>query len=1694
MKRSRWFFSLLACVVLFAASQAIVSLPSRADWQAVAKYPGLPAQAVKPAATTATFTVNTAADHDDTACTAGDCTLREAINAANANAGADTIAFAIGSGPQTLTLSSALPTITSGTTLDATTQPGYAGSPIIELNGASSGASVTGLNVSGSSCTIRGFVINRFSANGISVSGASNTITGNFIGTNAAGTAKLANAETGIVLSGGGFNTVGGTTSNLRNVISGNDGNGISVLGPSSGSNQILGNFIGTSATGAAALGNGGDGISLVASSNNTLGSNVAGAGNLISANANGIHIIDVNSMNNLIIGNLIGTDASGSNALGNQFAGIDLFAASNNTIGGTAAGTRNLISGNTTGINLNNSATGNLIRGNFIGTKSDGVSALGNIFNGISINFSANTNSIGGVNAGEGNTIAFNRDNGIFVGSTSSGNSIQGNSIFSNTNLGIDLSPVGVTANDAGDGDGGANSLQNFPILTSVSTIAGGINIQGSLNSTASTTFRIEFFYSPSCDTSGNGEGRSFIGSANVTTNAGNTASFNLNFLTPVPGGSAITATTTTTASPFNTSEFSPCVTSVPLADLTVSQTALPNPVVVGSNLTFTITATNNGPDAVTNAVVTDNLPASVSFVSCNSTNGGICSGSGNNRTVTLPTLAAGASATITFVAKVDCSLAQNATISNTASITAAVTDPVANNSATTTTTVNHPAAQIAPTDQFISAFGDSGTINVTFPAGCSWTAVSNDSWIVISSGSSGSGNGTVGYVVSPNASPNQRQGTITVAGLTFTVTQAGNNCTYSISPTSVSLPETATTGSVDVTTPANCEWKAISNNPWIQVTAGGSGLGNGSFTYAVEANLTGSSRNGSITVNTQTFAITQASAPTLVKLVSFTARGYDDGVLLEWITGHEVDNLGFTLYRDENGQRIRVTPEIVAGSALLAGSGTALTAGKPYAWWDALPKGKQNVQYWLEDLDLNGTRTLHGPFVPQILSGQPPEKTNAALLSKLGQAEPRIIAPASPEPPTGSRAMYAAREAAGWDVASKAAVKITVREAGWYRVTQAELLAAGLDPAANPRSLQLYVDGVEQAILVTGEQDGRFDENDAIEFYGTGLDTPSTDRRVYWLLMGTQPGKRINVVKSAAAQGGASGFTATVERRDRLIYFSALRNGERENFFGPVVAGNALEQQIALQNLIAATQKQAVLEVALQGVSQAAHFVQVTLNGNPVGVINFDGQAQGVRKFPISPLLLKEGANQILLTPQGGQNDVSLVDYLRVTYQQNYTATEDALRCTADLTNAVSQTLDGFSDPRIRVMDVTDTGEVQELLGNVEQQKNGYGVSVMLNAPGQRTLPAFTPEKVKPPLAIKANQISNWHIAEHRADLLIIAHGNFISSLAPLKTLRQKQGLAVEIVDVEDIYDEYSFGEKQPQAIKDFLASIKGNWRLAPRYVLFVGDASYDARNYLRAGDFDFVPSKLIDTAFMETASDDWYADFNDDGLAEMFVGRLPVRTNLEASAVIGRIVGYDSTTVKGAAANHSVLLVADKTDGFNFEEASNQLRALLPAGYKAVEVYRGRTDDASAKRLLLEQLNSGQTIVNYAGHGSINLWRGVLTTDDLRALQNRQSLPLVVTMTCLNGYFQDPLLESLAEGLLKADGGAIAVWASSALTEANPQAMMNQQVYRALFDASGARLTLGEATARAKATVGDKDLRRTWILFGDPTTRLK
>jgi peptidase C25-like protein/Ig-like domain-containing protein len=901
-----------------------------------------------------------------------------------------------------------------------------------------------------------------------------------------------------------------------------------------------------------------------------------------------------------------------------------------------------------------------------------------------------------------------------------------------------------------------------------------------------------------------------------------------------------------------------------------------------------------------------------------------------------------------------------------------------------------------------------------------------------------------------------------------------------YQLSSTGQSYPSSGGSGSVNVTTGASCGWTAVSNAGWVVINSGSSGTGNGTVLYTVGAN-SGGGRTGTMTIAGQTFTVSQ-DAPTAVTLVSFNAKAYPDGVLIEWRTGMEVDNLGFNVYRDEGGKRSRVNSQVLAGSGLKVGHGVAIGSGCSYAWWDDRP-ASQSTAYWLEDIDLNGQSLWHGPFgsVTAVDKQRPPSVEKARSLAALSMSE-------APSSVLESRAVQMTRSSPAGQTGSNIAstpgvVKLGVRREGWYRVRAEELIEAGLNRTVDPRKLQMFVDGKEQAVIINGEDDGSFDTEDSIEFYGQGFDSAFSEQHMYYVVPGKERGRRVPAVDSPARPTRSGSFPFTVERRDRTIYFSALRNGEKENFFGAVV-GQAVNQSLSVSHL-SDSHEPAALEIAMQGVTYGTHTVTIQINGHELGQLGFQGQAQGVSTFQIGPALLSEGLNQLTLVARGGPSDVSLVDYIRLTYQHAFTAEQDRLKFTASGGQAV--TIDGFTSKSVRVFDVTDPLAVEEISGDQHKDESGYAVSVIPPGAGQRALLAVANDNVSHVAEIVSDYPSSLRDPAQGADLLIITRRDLFDSARELAALRQKEGMTVGMVDIDDIYDEFSFGEKTPQAVKDFLALARTSWKKPVRYVLMLGDASLDPKNYLGVGDFDLVPTRLVDTTFMETASDDWLTDFNGDGIADIPIGRLPVRSAAEAASMITKIVGYQQSN-----ASEEAVLVSDLNDGIDFELLSEQLIPLIPRQMRVTHLKRAQLGDGATHAALMELIGRGQRIVNYNGHGNVDMWRGVFSAPDAFELTNEKQLAMFVIMNCLNGYFQDPLLDSLAESLLKSSGGAVAVWASSAMTYADGQAPMNAEFYRQVLANSPARL--GDAAIRAKAATADVDVRRSWVLLGDPTMRLK
>jgi CSLREA domain-containing protein len=548
-----------------------------------------------------TYSVNSLGDAsdatpgNDVCATAGTvCTLRAAIEEANAHAGGDAITFSIAG---TIAPATDYPDITEQLAINGTTAPGYA-APVVIVDGAGSLTVGLAFGSGAANSSLAGLHVLGFTDAGVRIDGDDVTLENNYVGAVAGG---APNGD-GVQITGSG--AIIGSGAGTGNVISGND---IGIFLVASDGTIIRNNRIGADPTGLIGVGNDTFGIEAIGATNLTVGGTANGDGNVVAFNSIA-GILLANGANNSILGNNVGVDAAGTSILGNG-AGIVGQAETNLVIGSTGAG-RNVVSGNSDGGIILGSGSGAAIEGNRVGTNAAGNADLGNLGTGIEILDEANaivrgnlvsgndehgieatagssgtvihSNTIGlsldlstaipngadGVNVCDdatgtvvgsvalgGNVISGNGESGIGVEPTALlNNSFAANSIYGNTGLGIDLARDGVTDNDTGDGDTGPNGFQNFPVITSAASSGVSSSVQGSINTTASTAVAVHFYASATADPSGHGEGQTYLGTTNVLTDAAGNASFN--FIGPaLTLGQQVSATATTAG---GTSEFS--------------------------------------------------------------------------------------------------------------------------------------------------------------------------------------------------------------------------------------------------------------------------------------------------------------------------------------------------------------------------------------------------------------------------------------------------------------------------------------------------------------------------------------------------------------------------------------------------------------------------------------------------------------------------------------------------------------------------------------------------------------------------------------------------------------------------------------------------------------------------------------------------------------------------------------------------------------------------------------------------------------------------------------------------------------------------------------------------------------------------------------------------------------------------------
>lgn len=727
----------------------------------------------------------------------------------------------------------------------------------------------------------------------------------------------------------------------------------------------------------------------------------------------------------------------------------------------------------------------------------------------------------------------------------------------------------------------------------------------------------------------------------------------------------------------------------------------------------------------------------------------------------------------------------------------------------------------------------------------------------------------------------------------------------------------------------------------------------------------------------------------------------------------------------------------------------------------------------------------------------------------------------------------------------------KILIGRTGIYKITYSELRRAGANPAAiDLETLKMENRGRPVGIhIFDRDTDGRLDLDDSIVFYGgAAIGDRFTDTNTYWLSWGGVGRSQVSVRDAAPKTPNVPApfaFKKTVRferdrKYDRLLdvksegadhyFWESLTGGPDSRFSQkdfPIQLPHAVRGQI---------NRDAEIRIKFQGASRernARHQARILFNGTQLGgVAEWRQQAAPLVVRKIEPWRFSHSEDtEILRIIAEDRNDTSAgepdfyLDWFEIDYWQTFEASGGLLEFNSVTeprrTGRVQYRLTNLLRPVIDIYRIQDGSIVAKLAnGRVERKDGGFQLTFEDNVTspvGYFAVERNRYAEVDHILPAKPSVIGN---PANQADYIIISHSDFINGIQPLAAFRRSQGLSVMIVDVEEVYDQFNHGIFNPLALQKFLRYTYNHWRAPkPIYVLLVGDAHYDykgatVKRYREAlnRDYDLHPIYVPTfhgwaPASGETAMDHRFVTVSgDDPLPDMFIGRLPVQLPQELDDMVKKIIDYEAKRQPGLWQGRLMQVADNEVDNVGddiFERASEQLiEEHIPVGYDTRKVYlRQIGSPERANQAILRTIDEGVLIAEYSGHGGTQTWtdEGIFRIADTEDLRNVH-LPFIITTTCLNGQFDQPLQfggRSLSEQFLMGSVGAIGVLSATRLTFATVNAEFDKNLFTSIFTVKPP--TLGAIIADAK-TQFMMTAPQLWIpgamqytLFGDPATHL-
>ncbi|MGB9595316.1 MAG: C25 family cysteine peptidase [Candidatus Poribacteria bacterium] len=725
----------------------------------------------------------------------------------------------------------------------------------------------------------------------------------------------------------------------------------------------------------------------------------------------------------------------------------------------------------------------------------------------------------------------------------------------------------------------------------------------------------------------------------------------------------------------------------------------------------------------------------------------------------------------------------------------------------------------------------------------------------------------------------------------------------------------------------------------------------------------------------------------------------------------------------------------------------------------------------------------------------------------------------------------------------------KIVVDKNGIYKIDYNYLLKAGIDPnTIDPRKIELKTSGKQVPIYVEGYNDGKFDPEDYIEFYGTKNTSVYTNENVYWLSWATKENPNIKslmmTVKDGKPQSGTTPPTAfktterfevdnnydplkkvTSESVDHFFWRPFRGQDSRYNKTDPIEIALPYRAPNLYSNYLA-------LRVCFQGITYAKgaskHIMKIFLNGSLLDTAIWEGPNEYISESFIRQsdvhrsnwLVLECEDNNDTRDDTDPKWDLYL-NWYEVEYWREFVAKNNILEFSTETIPSVTRnavfTITKMTRPEIEVFQIDKLGAIAKIINpDVKKAEDGtYTVSFEDNVIQPTKYHVTTTSAILQPKSIIKDEPSTLHNPANSIDYIMITHRDFMKSTQRLADFRRKQGLNVLVVDVDDIYDEFSYGIFDPRAIKRFLRYAYFNWAIMPTYVLLMGDAHWDYKyvydEYYKK--YPVYPRIYVPTyhapsmPYGETALDNRFVTVSgDDIIPDMILGRIPIDSKEEADTVVDKTIEYETKSTPSPWQS-KIMLIADdeksKSGDEIFEDSRRDLAEnYVPVGYETLPVYlRVIKEPYQARKQIFKYINDGVVLMEFSGHGGAYYWahENIFDGDDVKKLQN-SIYPFVITTTCENGYFDNPLgaNKTLIDlFLIQPKAGAVACLSATRLTYGQGNAIFDKVLYPIIFDEKPP--IIGKIVNKAIIEFIKLDIpawtatAEQYTIFGDPAVKL-